>query len=402
MPRTADHTIQGFLYQFNKTLLEILNSSDESEITVEGIIEDIDIANLAGITAIQCKYHETQEKFSLSVLYKPLLQMMQYYCNNPGHQINYILFAHFPNLANDDNSLIDKQALEKALSSTNKDYKTYINDIEGKIDLDNFLKCFRFELGSSFDDIVDEVFQALQKAGIEKSDIDTLAYPNAIHHIATMSANHDEKSRKITKQQLLKKLQTIKKTAISRWTLALKTRRQLLENKKRQLSQGLGINARLRYFVMFSKSLEDFDQEIVMFIDDYLKNYHHKTAHTQTPIFCLDTTEDDFQDIHSRLYDRGILCTDGTIANRFRETYFYRDPMIMKDPQKQIRREFLIRLLRWESHGYILNNHKANDLFVLGEGDYSSIEQQDINIEVLAATNLKEIQYMLGVKNVYE
>lgn len=43
MSRVADSTIQGFLYQFNITLQEILRSSEDDEITVEGIIEDIDI-----------------------------------------------------------------------------------------------------------------------------------------------------------------------------------------------------------------------------------------------------------------------------------------------------------------------------------------------------------------------
>ena len=75
MTRSADYTIQGFLYQFNKTLLEILKEADDSQITIEGIIEDIDIENCTGITAIQCKYHEGQ-KFSLSKVHKPLLQMM--------------------------------------------------------------------------------------------------------------------------------------------------------------------------------------------------------------------------------------------------------------------------------------------------------------------------------------
>lgn len=36
MPRSADYTIQGFLYQFNNTALEILNAQDDDTINVEG------------------------------------------------------------------------------------------------------------------------------------------------------------------------------------------------------------------------------------------------------------------------------------------------------------------------------------------------------------------------------
>lgn len=35
MGRSADYTIQGFLYQFNQTLAELLKAADEAEITIE-------------------------------------------------------------------------------------------------------------------------------------------------------------------------------------------------------------------------------------------------------------------------------------------------------------------------------------------------------------------------------
>ncbi|MCT7009442.1 hypothetical protein M1749_24160, partial [Salmonella enterica subsp. enterica serovar Oranienburg] len=71
MARTADYTIQGFLYQFNKTLLEILRAAGDSVVTVEGIVEDIDIVAGDVTTAIQCKYHESNDVFTLSSIYKP-------------------------------------------------------------------------------------------------------------------------------------------------------------------------------------------------------------------------------------------------------------------------------------------------------------------------------------------
>ena len=74
MPRTADYTIQGFLYQFNKTVLEVLKAQEDEVITVEGIIEDIEISSPSKLSAIQCKYHESAKAFSNSIIYKPLLQ----------------------------------------------------------------------------------------------------------------------------------------------------------------------------------------------------------------------------------------------------------------------------------------------------------------------------------------
>ena len=43
MDRTATDTIKGFNYQFNRTILEILNAEPDTKIVLEGYIEDIDV-----------------------------------------------------------------------------------------------------------------------------------------------------------------------------------------------------------------------------------------------------------------------------------------------------------------------------------------------------------------------
>lgn len=39
--RQANSTIKGYLYQFNKSILEILRADNEASITLEGVIEDM-------------------------------------------------------------------------------------------------------------------------------------------------------------------------------------------------------------------------------------------------------------------------------------------------------------------------------------------------------------------------
>ncbi len=401
MSRAADYSIKGFLYQFNKTLLEILRSPETSEITVEGIIEDIEIANSTSTTAIQCKYHEANENFTPSVLFKPLLQMMHNFMRTPSGLIRYVIFAHFPNESATSGSTIGKTELEAALASTNKDLRQYTDTLKDHIDLQEFAKVFTIEFGPTFDDLVQEVYLAIEQAGIPKSDIDTLAYPNAVQTIANLSIKHDPNARRITRQTLIKSLKSVKKTAISRWTLALKTRKQLFDSKRKQLKPNLDKNSRLRYFIIYPNSLEDFDSEIAMFVSDYVDKYHTKPAHISTPLLCLDTKEETFRDIQIRLYKKGIVSNDGYVGNHFVESYFFRDPMSRKETHKGIQREFSLRILQWENRN-ILDIHKGDDLFVLGTGDFSDLNTIDVNVEILATHTLKEIKYLLGVSNVYE
>lgn len=100
MSRVADSTITGFLYQFSVTLEHLLKSNVNDEVFIEGKIEDIDIDNGEGIKAIQCKYHESEEGYTLGKVYKPILQMLKTYMENENqpspNEIDYILYAHFP------------------------------------------------------------------------------------------------------------------------------------------------------------------------------------------------------------------------------------------------------------------------------------------------------------------
>ncbi len=400
MSRSADYTIKGFLYQFNKTLLEILNSQDDGVITVEGIVEDVDIKTLEGMTAIQCKYHETSDTFTPSIIFKPLLQMLLHYQTNSAYNINYVLFAHIGGVEKKNLPKVGKAELEAATKSKSKKYTKLIDQLND-VDIDQFLSRFSMEFGPAFDALVDEVSNALEKNGVVAGEIETLAYPNAINIIANLSIKHDEAERKISKLQLLDSLKDIRKTAISHWTLSLRTRKQLLDARRKQLKANLDKNSRLRYLIVDAKNLDDFDEEIVLFVTDYLEKYHSKPAHVSTPVLCLRSSAKSFQEIQHRLYSKGITSTDGYIGGQFEDSYFYRDPLSQGSGSSR-KREFSLRLLLWEDHEEVLNSRKCDDLFIIGTGNYDALETRDVNIEYLAATSLKEIKYIIGVSNVYE
>jgi hypothetical protein len=394
MGRSADYTIQGFLYQFNKTLLELLSSSDDDIITIEGIIEDIEIVTPDRIKAIQCKYHETQQVFAISSLYKPLLQMMKHQLSNSDGKIRYHLFAHFPNI---DKITLTSADLDSALKSKDKTLKSLIDELKGRVDVGAFLKKFSIEVGPAYDSIVTEACEKMEANGFSSAEVKSLAYPNAIQIIAEFSIKHDATKRKITKRQFLEKLREIKSTAITQWTLALRTRKDLLLARRKQLKTNLAKNSRSRYFLMHSKSLKDFDNQIVIFIKGYLDKYHSKTSHIGTPLFCLDVSESTFNSIAIRLVQKEISLNDGRVAGVFNEALFLREPMVTKE-----KREFQLRLLRWEAHRELLSKPKADDLFILGRSELVDLNIKDVVLEKIGSDSFDEINYLIGLSDVYE
>ena len=117
MKREASSTIKGFLYQFNETLRQLLLSPDYTSITIEGI-EDIDLNTPTGKKTIQCKYNESNNSYSLPSIAKPILQMLQHYSENQDSDIQYILYAHFPNEKTGVKKL-EKSDIEKIIATKN-------------------------------------------------------------------------------------------------------------------------------------------------------------------------------------------------------------------------------------------------------------------------------------------
>jgi hypothetical protein len=253
--------------------------------------------------------------------------MLRHVSDHPTANIRYVLFAHFAGVGTSPPT-VDKATLQAALSSKDKELQKHIKAVPPGIDLDGFVGAFAVEFGPSYQDITEQVGKELEVNGIPGGDIETLGYPNAIHMIATRSVKHDPADRRITKKQFLSDLKAIRTTAISRWTLALKTRKKLLEARRKQLKVHLDKNTRLRYFVIDPRSIEDYDTEIVLFITDYIDKYHFKPAHISTPILCLRANRDQVQDIQRRLFAKETVAEDGYIGGEFRESRFFREPIM--------------------------------------------------------------------------
>ncbi|MGQ5111057.1 hypothetical protein ACSOV8_04825 [Bacillus halotolerans] len=195
MSRSADYTIQGFIYQFNKTLLEVLNDVEDSTISVEGIIEDIEVSTAMTTKAIQCKYHEEQESFTLSKVYKPILQMMNHYLENNNKSIEYRLYAYFPSEQSSRIYEMKEEHINEILKTEDKRLKKLVENIKDKINIQDFLQNFTLEFGDSLSNLMDSVFHALEENGLARDEIDTLFYPNAIQKIADLSILHDAEQK---------------------------------------------------------------------------------------------------------------------------------------------------------------------------------------------------------------
>lgn len=431
MGREADSTIKGFMYQFNLSLKEILMSTDET-IMLEGIIEDIDKVSSTEVVAIQCKYHEATEKFGWSKVYKPILQMLKTYTEAKDSNIKFILYAFFPGMSQGIQT-VTQDDISKMLETQNEDYIcSYVsvikkpkdkeifdltqkerkskedkekianyyktNELEVSCDIAEFVNNrFTFIIGKKYEELEKENKELLEKVGFKKGDIDDIVYPNAIQKIAVLSILEDSIERKITKEQMITELHQLKKTAISRWTKELSNFKKLIANRRKQLSEILNQNYRKRCLVLNPPEIENFDEQIVVFIKDFVDMYCSKIKlHTPATLCILGYDREKIDSLVGRLYQKEVEVETGYRGNIFCADAFNKKPGIdMKKDWMQFRLKICGDL---EECIDAINNNKPDDIFQFTEKLPDKLSTQDVNVEVLDVQNFEQIEYLLKMR----
>ncbi|WP_386083349.1 DUF4297 family anti-phage-associated protein [Vreelandella sp. F11] len=212
--RSAHATIKGYFYQFDHTIVSILNASaPQSRIVVEGI-EDIDLDDGDYRTLVQCKYYEGTI-YNHSVIKDAVIQMLRHYSTEgcpTDQRFNYRVYGHYK-------SGQEKLLADFDLEFLKKNFLTYkqekvVHEVHTELGVnDTQLENFRSQLGidlnaPSYDDQQRSVIRLLvsQIPGCTPDDAKVFYYPNAINVIQSLAIQADINAREITKASFLKEV----------------------------------------------------------------------------------------------------------------------------------------------------------------------------------------------------
>lgn len=230
--RQAIDTIRGYLYQFDNTILQILNHEDEHTIfTVEGI-EDIDIEQIGSETiAIQCKYYEKSE-FTPSKIKEAISWMVKDFSKRlkeSSELIQYKLFGHYesgqeklPHTINVD-YLKESFLTSKTQAKENK--PSVVTKLHENLELsDENLALFLSKLTLDIDGLTLEQQHAsiltklINLRICSQADADFF-YAKSIYIIRNLAKNPLETERKTTKKSFIVQLKDSKKMIFDCWYL---------------------------------------------------------------------------------------------------------------------------------------------------------------------------------------
>ncbi|MGO4393981.1 DUF4297 family anti-phage-associated protein [Variovorax sp. M-6] len=221
--RSATATIKGYFYQFDQTIVRLLEASKHAAVTVEGI-EDIDLDDGDDSELMQCKYYEGTE-YNHSVIKEAVILMLRHFHAHgcPTDQIHrYRLYGHYKGGQSKLVLPLTEEFLKENFLTFAKEKVQHKVHEELKITAAQ-LVAFRDLLdidvnAPSYEEQQKKLVNLLASeiSGCSTVDAEIFYYPSAINVIQGLAVEAEEAKRRITRERFLKEIDR-KEVVFSSW-----------------------------------------------------------------------------------------------------------------------------------------------------------------------------------------
>lgn len=405
--RSAEATIKGYYYQFDTSILKLLElTNDDDEITIEGI-EDIDI-NSTDETTIQCKYL-SKPNFINSAVREPISLMLNHFVNpKTSSSYNYVLYAHFENEIPGNEPKIDLKRLKEILTyKENKIEKHY--EIEKSISdaqLNSFLLQFKFLFGIEFYKQQLLVINKLKDFfSCTEFEADTLYYNNSLRIVIDKAIKKGLSNRKITKKDFLNEINCSQRL-FNEWFIKLRSRNEYFKLISQNLKSTKALVPNKAKYIYIGKDILESDNSelpIVSFIENLISKYYrlNTSLRDSKPItLILDTDSKNLKAIKEELIKNEILFNDGYEEILFSNFVFNKEPIIntSKNGTKLSKSSYSVKVISKQTFEFnIAEINSPNVYLYFSREDNPFKFSKGQYFDIKHCINLKEIHKLLTV-----
>jgi hypothetical protein len=297
------YAIKGFLYQFDKTLIEILQNPDKT-IGIEKR-QDIDIQDYV----IQVKHKETQH-YSPSKINKAVIQLLELFKKDKTQK--FCLYCYFKGKSPSTHRF-DLTELDNVLGDKREDYTSYLKE--------EFISSFEISFSNNFEEqfeiLIDLIKESFSLRSKDKAYIYHSVFRAKLFDISIKDIN----KREISKQELDSFIQDTERTIFY-----LSYAKYLNRDKYETLIK--------KEFFTFDKSnIDNFERlflidchydvnlvDINKIVNRISQKYFRKSKSPQPYLCFLNLDNQKIVELKQELIDQGIMFNDGTYfdGDRFR------------------------------------------------------------------------------------
>lgn len=254
--RTAIDTIKGYFYQFDFSILKILElPNDTDSVVIEGI-EDLDIKTATEDNAVQCKYY-SKTGYNHSVISKPIRLMLSHYSevkNGTKNRINYKLYGFYQSGQHKLTLPIDIDFLKKNFLTHTKDKIKYFHHEDlglSDADLNDFLTLLTINIDAlEYDAQLKQVFESL-KLGFNCTDFEAehFFYNNSLKVIKEIAIKGDVNDRRVRKLDFISRIDS-KKILFNEWFVQFKGEKRFFADLRARYFSALNTSPFERFFLI--------------------------------------------------------------------------------------------------------------------------------------------------------
>ena len=325
--RSAHAAIAGFDYQFDHTVLALLNAAQATEIDIEGI-EDLDVHSLNFDTAIQVKYFAAGRFTSPKSLRDPIALMLEHF--KTGARWNYILHVHF----GDFNSMPSSFTLDQmkdCLTKTVQKTRQVIELFAGMTDaqLRDFSNRVSIRAGDSFSDQESKVVAALMaKMNCSEDEVQAIYLAKSREFVHARARSSDAAIRRVKGKDLVDFLQ-VRELLYRRWNLETVGREKYLRAQIALLKRSGFADKNVKRALLLS--LEDGNLDAVAELCRSLADLHIKTRRLRSAkpwLVAVNSSEANLSKLKSQLIRENVAFNDGYEAIEFSARAFDAPPVV--------------------------------------------------------------------------
>lgn len=311
--RSADATLLGFYYQFDKTIHTILEQVDENNIiTVEGI-EDVDIKTINEESVIQIKY-QAETNGTDSVLRKPIMLMLEHYKNHQSKNFNYYLYGHYKDNTK-VNITFDFNRIQKMMIFTeNKVKHDFLQEKNiTKNEVENFINNkFKLILSDAFDEHQKKTYLKIKSDfNITNDEEVNFLYNNALKIVNDLAIQKNISKRKITKKDFKNKINT-KDSLFNIWFVQLKGIETYCKTiHKKYFASSLNTTKKERFFILPNESIENLKKIIYTIEEKFYKSTTRGITSEAPYIFIKGLLKNDLISLKKSIYGESKIINDG-------------------------------------------------------------------------------------------
>ena len=254
--RSAVDTIRGYFYQFDYSILKVLQLSDPGDSIAVECIEDVDIRTATEVSAVQCKYYAGTE-YNHSVIKPAVIYMLSHFkaTRDEGKPVvRYSLCGHYSAGQHKLTLPIDVAFLKQHFLtySEKKIERRHHDELGlGDADLAEFLSVLDVDINAaSFEAQFAQVIRELQTVyDCTPFTAEYFYYNNALALMRELSIQPQPANRTITQKAFLERSDT-SSVLFNEWFVRKKGEKAHFAALRKEYFSGLNISPVERFFLI--------------------------------------------------------------------------------------------------------------------------------------------------------